>query len=150
MYTARLMLTGSSLVGIRRQHRHSVPRDISEERFECRTSFLDNGPPNQGEDGHYDRQQQANGASRPRPRCAVGFRGWMLLNNEIGQEHTTKDGWGSNVLHNLVQLVPDTLASCALEVSLSLLLEGSLLHLVDLMVVVQEEQHSRPLHGRLF
>lgn len=44
------------IVGVRRFARHPIPRDISEERKQCRASFLDHGQTNQGENGHDHRK----------------------------------------------------------------------------------------------
>lgn len=76
-----LILIPCGEVGIRRQHRHPLLRDVSEECVKRRTSLLDHGPTDQGEDGHDHGQQQADGASRSRSRRAVGFRGRMLLDS---------------------------------------------------------------------
>ncbi len=68
-------------LGICRQPWQPIPRDLSQERQQRRASFLNHGPPNQGENGHYDREQQANSASRGRARGAIGIGRGLLLDN---------------------------------------------------------------------
>lgn len=76
-----------SVLGIRRQPRNPLPRDLGQKRLKRRTSLPDHGPTNQRANGHHDRQQQAHGASRPRSGSAVGVGGRMLL--RVVQEGNT-------------------------------------------------------------
>ena len=45
-----------SILGIRRQPRNPLPRDLGQERLKCRTSLLDHGQTNQRENGNHHRQ----------------------------------------------------------------------------------------------
>lgn len=87
-YTVAKVLTGSTLppltesnscIGIRRQPRHPLPRDLRKERHQRRASFPDHGPPDQGAHGNHNRQHQAHSSHRTRPGCAKRIRRWLLL-----------------------------------------------------------------------
>lgn len=68
-----------SILGIRRQPRNPLPRDLGQECLKRRTSLPDHGPTNQRENGHHNRQQQADGASGAGDRSAIRVGGRMLL-----------------------------------------------------------------------
>lgn len=71
-------LTYDGNLGIRRQPWHSIPRNISQKRFECRASIFDHGPTDQRAHGYHDRQQQTHRPSRTRSGSTIGF-GWRVL-----------------------------------------------------------------------
>ena len=75
-------MTTDKRPGVRRQLGHSIPRDLRQERQQCRASFLDNGTTDQGAHGHYNGQQQAHCAGWPGTGCPVRLGRWLLL-----------DGW---------------------------------------------------------
>lgn len=66
-------------IGICRQPRNPLPRDLRQERIECRAGVPDNGPTDQGAHGNGHRQQQAHRAGWPGPGCPVRIRRRLLL-----------------------------------------------------------------------
>lgn len=69
--------------GIRRQPRHTFPRDLCKERDQCRASFPYHGPSDQGAHGHHNRQYQANSPDRARPGCAERIWRRLLLDASV-------------------------------------------------------------------
>ena len=59
------------ILGIRRLSGHSIPRNVGQERFQCRTSFPYHGATDQGANGYNDGEQQAYSASWARPGRAI-------------------------------------------------------------------------------
>jgi hypothetical protein len=68
--------------GVRRQPRYPLPRDLREERHQCRASFPYHGPPDQGAHGHHNRQHQAHSPHWAGPGRAKRIRWWLLLEEE--------------------------------------------------------------------
>lgn len=73
-----------SNVGIRRQPRNPLPRDIRKERHKRRAGILNHGPPDQRAHGHNHRQQQAHSTHWTRPGRAERIRWWLLLKECVG------------------------------------------------------------------
>jgi hypothetical protein len=69
----------TNTVGIRRQPRHSLPRDFRKECYQRRASFPYHGSTDQGTHGNHNRQHQTYGPYRPRPGCAKRIWRRLLL-----------------------------------------------------------------------
>ena len=92
-------LTAST--GIRRQPRHSIPRDLRKERHQRRASFPYHGPPDQGAHGYHNCQHQAHSPYRARPGCAKRIRRRLLLEGEekslyVSEKRTSVRGRATN------------------------------------------------------
>ena len=91
---SRSVLNDLSKTGIRGQPRHPLPRDLGQERLERRASLLDDGPPDQRENGHYDREQQTHSTSRTGSRSSVGIGRRLLL------EYCMGTAFGTECIHD--------------------------------------------------
>lgn len=78
-------------LGIRRQPRHSIPRDFGKERHQRRASFPHHGPPDQGAYGYHNRQHQAHSPHRARPGRAERIRWRLLLGGEREEFKCVRD-----------------------------------------------------------
>lgn len=105
------MLMELANVGIRRQPRHPLPGDISQERLKRRTSFPHHGATDQRADGYNHGEQQAHspGGTRTGRTIRLGWR--MLLDDSLWQWQGQRQSGGHGarydrlVLHDGEQLV---------------------------------------------
>lgn len=70
----------TNLTGIRRQPRNSIPRNLSQERIQRRTSFPHDGPPDQGAHGSHGQPEQGKDQHRTRAERTIRIRRRVLLN----------------------------------------------------------------------
>ena len=87
------MMSLLCVTGIRRQPRHPLPRDVGQEREQCRAGLPHHGAPDQGAHGQHDGQQQADGASGPGAGRAVGQCRRVLLDRPSIARSAEEDGY---------------------------------------------------------
>ena len=107
-------------IGIRRQPRHPIPRDLRKERHQRRASFPDHGPPDQGAHGYYNRQHEAHSSHRAGPgrterigrRLLLEKRGRVDMCQETYKRRETSDTAASVLEFPSLYAIADVVRYC--------------------------------------